>query len=93
MEREKLWETIIKTEERIKKRWQALSDKNKNSLKISQWGLPALAGFTIKSKNNLLYKTDITQEVLRKGFLTGNSIYVCTDHTDKILDSYFDSLE
>ena len=44
-------------------------------------------------KFSLEYKTLITQEMLKEGFLAGNSIYVCTQHTEKILDKYFDSFE
>ena len=91
MAREKSWEQITNTGNEIKKWWQQLADKHQ--LSISQWGLPALAGFSFKSKNNLAYKTYITQEMLSKGYLAGNCIYVCTEHTPKILDGYFNALE
>jgi glutamate-1-semialdehyde 2,1-aminomutase len=31
--------------------------------------------------------------MLRKGFLAGNSVYVCTAHTPEVLDAYFDALD
>jgi glutamate-1-semialdehyde 2,1-aminomutase len=34
----------------------------------------------------------ITQEMLAKGYLASNCVYVCTEHTPEILDSYFDIL-
>jgi len=55
--------------------------------------LPALTGFTIKSEQSLAYKTLITQELLSKGYLTGNSVYVCTEHTPDVLDGFFEALE
>jgi glutamate-1-semialdehyde 2,1-aminomutase len=91
MEQVSSWDTITNTGNQIKKRWQQLADKYE--LPIDQWGLPALAGFTFKSKNALLYKTLITQEMLEKGFLAGNSIYVCTEHTPEVINNYFEALE
>ncbi|MBN1185617.1 MAG: aminotransferase class III-fold pyridoxal phosphate-dependent enzyme [Bacteroidales bacterium] len=91
MERIKSWEIITKTGNDIKKRWQQLATKYQIS--INQWGLPALAGFSFTSKNNLAYKTYITQEMLSKGYLASNSIYVCIEHSVEILDGYFDAIE
>jgi len=91
MERIKSWKTITDTGIEIKKRWQQMADNHK--LSIDQWGLPALAGFTLRSINALAYKTFITQEMLCKGYLAGNSIYVSTEHTPEILNPYFDELD
>ena len=91
MERSKSWKTITEIGNQISKRWNALS--NKFELDIDTWGLPALSGFTFNSENNLYYKTFITQEMLKKGYLAANSIYVCTEHTQELVDSYFEALE
>ncbi len=91
MEREKSWEFISQTGLGIRKRWQELADKH--GLHIEHWGLPALTGFSFESPNALAYKTLISQEMLAKGYLAGNSVYVCTDHTSEVLDSYFDALD
>jgi len=55
--------------------------------------LPALTGFTVKSENALSYKTLITQEMLKKHYLVGNSVYVCTEHTSQVLDGFFEALD
>ena len=55
--------------------------------------MPSLTGHTFQSKNALAYKTLITQEMLGKGYLASNSIYVCTEHTPDIVDGYFDALD
>lgn len=91
MERTKSWETITQTGLEIKDRWQKLASRHE--LSITQWGLPALAGFTFNSEKNLLYKTYITQEMLTRGFLAGNSIYASVAHTADILDQYFHELD
>jgi glutamate-1-semialdehyde 2,1-aminomutase len=90
MERIKSWETITQTGLTIRQRWQQLADKH--GLQIDHWGLPALTGYTFKSDNALAYKTLITQEMLARGYLVGNSVYVCTEHTPDVLEGYFDSL-
>lgn len=91
MEREHSWEKITKIGLSNKKRWQALA--NKYGLSITQWGIPALAGYTFNSKNALAYKTYVTQEMLKRGYLAGNSMYTCICHTDDILDGYFQNLD
>jgi glutamate-1-semialdehyde 2,1-aminomutase len=90
MEQIRSWDQITKTGLEIKKKWQNLADSF--NLEIEQWGLPALAGFTFKSPLALEYKTLMTQEMLKKGFLVGNSVYVCTEHTHAIVDEYINKL-
>lgn len=91
MERTQSWDTISQTGLNIRQRWQQLADKH--GLQIDHWGLPALTGYTFKSDNALAYKTLITQEMLAKGYLAGNSVYVCTEHTPAVLDGYFAALD
>ena len=91
MKREKSWEQITQTGVSIRKGWQSLADKY--GLEIEHWGLPALAGFTFKSPHALAYKTLITQEMLKKGYLAGNSVYVCLEHTPALVEGFFDALE
>ena len=91
MEKEKSWEKITAIGEENKRRWQALADKH--GLKIKQWGIPALAGYTFDSPDALAYKTYITQEMLESGYLVGNSMYTCLCHTPEILEGYFQELD
>jgi glutamate-1-semialdehyde 2,1-aminomutase len=91
MEREKSWEKISKTGKEISNRWQQLADKYE--LDIIKWGLPALTGFSFNSENTLAYKTLITQEMLAKGYLASNTVFVCTEHSEDIINGYFDNLD
>ena len=91
MEREKSWERITEIGKEIGKRWQELAQKHDLPLETS--GLPALVNFSIPVENWLKYKTLITQEMLKKGFLTANSVYVCTEHTNEIINEYFEYLD
>ena len=91
MERLQSWDTITQTGLQIRQQWQQLADKH--ALNIDHWGLPALTGFTLQSPNALAYKTLITQEMLAKGYLAGNSVYVCTEHTPEIVNGFFEALD
>ena len=64
-----------------------------HGVEISTWGLSALPGFTILGKKNMEYKTFITQEMLKHSYLASNTVYVCTEHTQDILDDYFEKLD
>jgi glutamate-1-semialdehyde 2,1-aminomutase len=91
MEREKSWEFITQTGLRIRDGWQKLADKH--GLAVNHFGLPALTGFTFNSPQALAYKTLITQEMLAKGYLASNAVYVCTEHTPEVVDAYFAELD
>ena len=91
MEREKSWQTITKIGNNISSQWQSLADKYE--LDIDTWGLPALSGYTFNLPNALSYKTLITQEMLKKGYLAANSVYACTEHKQELVDGYFAELD
>ena len=65
----------------------------KYELDISIFGLPALNGFSFSSENNLAYKTLITQEMLKEGYLAGTNIYVCINHTPEVVADYISALD
>ncbi len=90
MEKLKSWEIITRAGELVKKEWNNLAESH--DIKIDQWGISSLPGFTINSKYSLEYKTLITQEMLKKGYLSTNSIYLSICHTDKIIKRYIDNL-
>lgn len=91
MERLQSWEIITKIGLQIRQRWQALADKY--GLKIVQWGLSAISGFSFQGENALVYKTLVTQEMLSKGYLAGNSVYVCIEHTPEVVNGYCAALD
>ena len=75
----------------IKNRWREIS--NKYELEIAIQGLDSMANFYFKSKSNQIFKTFITQEMLKKGYLATNSIYVSTAHSEKIVIKNLKELE
>ena len=91
MNQTKSWEKITAIGKNIEDKWRQLSKKYKLSIKIN--GLPSMTGFTFQSNNWLKYKTYITQEMLKNNILATNVIYICTEHTEKYIDRYFEVLE
>ena len=89
MDEIKSWDFITEQGKKITKRWKQLGDELHLPLNTS--GLPALTNFSIDAPDWLAYKTFITQEMLKKGFLAANSVYVCTAHTNEKIDHYFES--
>jgi glutamate-1-semialdehyde 2,1-aminomutase len=91
MEKEKSWERITQMGLDITARWKALA--HKYNLAITTSGLPALTSFAFESVNSLAYKTLITQEMQARGYLAGNSVYVCTAHSNAIISDFFEQLD
>ena len=91
MEQTKSWEIITKMGVYITEQWQSVAKSTGIAIKIS--GLPALTSFSVDSKFALEYKTLITQEMLKKSYLAGTSVYVATVHTKEIVDRFFAELE
>ncbi len=92
MERDKSWEYICTQGEYISKCWREIADKN--NLKIKIFGLPCITKYNLKTNNEFLkYKTFITQEMLKKGFLATNSVYVSMLHDKNIIDEYIENLD
>jgi glutamate-1-semialdehyde 2,1-aminomutase len=91
MGKNKSWEVITRRGEGIKIKLDALAQKH--SLSISQWGIPALCGYTFDGPNSLAYKTLVAQEMLKKGYLAGNSVYVSEAHNDQIIENFFIELD
>ncbi len=87
METQKTWVKITKIGKYVIKNWIKIAKRN--SIKIQIKGIPALCSFEFKSKDNNLYKNLITQEMLKKGFLASNIIYISTSHKKSILKKYF----
>jgi len=91
MKRERSWEQVTSTGLQLRRSWQELADRH--GLSITHNGLPALTGFAIQSPQALAYKTLITQELLKCGYLASTSCYICLDHTLDVIEPYLDALD
>lgn len=90
MEETKSWDIITKKGKKIQKLWQEVASEN--SIKINISGIPALSVYSFNSKNALVYKTYVTQEMLKKGFLASTLFYACVAHTDEHIKHYGEAL-
>lgn len=93
MERTRSYDQITQTGQDISAGWEQLAQKHE--LRISVSGLPSMTGFGFPGPSHraLAYKTLITQEMLSKGYLASTGVYVCTEHTPTIVNTYFEALD
>lgn len=60
----------------------------KHQLNINVIGMPSVPAMEIKEDKPLLIKSIFTQEMLKRGFLASNIIYLSLAHTKRIIDFY-----
>ena len=91
MERERSWEHVTATGFALRQNWQKLADSH--GLSLTHNGLPALTGFTFQSTQALAYKTLVSQEMLKRGYLASTSCYISMAHTPDVIDFYLEHLD
>ena len=91
MEREKPWEHAMNVGNSVRKIWSETASKHDLEITIS--GLPALSSYTIKSDNSFAYKTLVTQEFLKRGYLAGTIFYACNAHDLEKFGEYSEILD
>jgi glutamate-1-semialdehyde 2,1-aminomutase len=91
MEREQSWNRITDIGRVLNDRWKELASRHNLPLIIN--GLPSMSIFSFPLPDMLKYKTLMTQEMLKAGFLATPLVYVCTSHTPDVLDQYFEALD
>lgn len=90
MQKIKSWEKLIKSGKYINSQWIKLSKKYELPLRVS--GIESITQFTFERNHNL-YKTFITQELLKKKILGTTLIFLNIYHTKKIIDNYIKELD
>ena len=90
MKRDRSWEQISQTGRLVKESWRGLAAEH--SLEIEVFGLDALAMFRFLDDRHNEFKTFITQEMLKRGFLAGTSFYVSTAHRQSDVEDYLEAL-
>ena len=84
------WTQITNIGIKVTKGWQELA--RAYGLEIETSGLPSLTNLAFKGVNAAAYKTFMTQEMLKRGYLASTSFYACVAHTQEIIDAYFEAL-
>ena len=91
MEKEKSWEIITSKGRLLKSKIKKIAEEYNFDISFS--GINSLLSFKFNNEHPNLYKTLITQEMLKKGFLASNTTYLCTSHTENILNNYCIALD
>lgn len=91
MQRIKSWKILPVIGIKIIEFWKQVSGFYNIKILIS--GIYSIPTFNFEGKNSLIYKTYFTQEMLKKGFLASNIIFVSISHNEKILNKYFNAFE
>ena len=55
--------------------------------------MPAVLVLSIKEKDPLIYKTALTQEMLKHHFLASTTIFLSWAHTQESIDAYLKALD
>lgn len=66
---------------------------SEKDLNIEVVGTPAIPVLVIKEENSLIIKSIITQEMLKRGILASNVIFVSFAHTPEIVDQYLCAMD
>lgn len=91
MEKIQSWKIITEKGKKMQMGWLNLAQDN--NIKIVLSGIPSLATFYFDYPNALKFKTLLTQEMLKNGFLGSTSFYASIAHDDKYFIQYFDILD
>ena len=91
MERVKSWEIITNLGNEMRSGWSNLAKKHNLDIEID--GIPSLSTYSFKYENSLAYKTYLTQEMLKKGFLASTNFYASIAHSEDDFTSYLDALD
>ena len=91
METEKSWIKLNKIGKKNKAGWKKLSKKHKLNLNI--YGSNVLPTFSFETKRNSEYLKFITEEMLKRGFLFKNTLYVALAHSNNLIKKYFEALD
>ncbi len=90
MERTRSWDRIMEIGMKIRKRWTETAGKHKLEIQIS--GLPSIQSYAFNI-SQLKYKTLVTQEMLKREFLSTPLLFSCTEHTDEVIEAYAGALD
>lgn len=91
MEREESWARITATGNDYRVRLCDVAAAR--GVEVAIGGLPSLTTWSVPGDNVAGYKTLITQEMLKRGFLAPPAFYACLAHTPEMLDQTFAALD
>ena len=90
MKSKNVFNQIKEIGKKIKSKWFEIAKKN--NIEIEIFGKDSIPQFKFKNFNQI-YKTYITQEMLKKNILASSTVYVSIAHKKNILNKYFKYLD
>ncbi len=90
-ERDRVWEHQIAIGKQVKEGWAALAEKH--ALPVEVGGIDPLAHFAFLDEEPLAYKTFVTQEMLKRGYLASNALYASAAHSKELVETYLGILD
>ena len=91
MKRIESWETITDNGLKMQDGWRKLANEHNIPIQIS--GIPSLTTYSFIHDDALKFKTFVTQEMLKKGFLASTNFYASIAHENQHFESYFNALD
>jgi len=82
---------LLSLGEYLRGRLTALFERHRISVEVL--GMPAVLVLSIKEKDPLIYKTALTQEMLKHHFLASTTIFLSWAHTQESIDAYLKALD
>ena len=90
-ERERVWEKQSEYGRLIQEGWKAKAAEAGLDLEIG--GILPMSHFAVKGcESPLVYKTFVTQEMLKRGYLASNSFYTSNAHSPEIIEKYLSDI-
>ena len=87
----KPWNYVTEIGKYLRAGWQKLAVDNGINIEIT--GIPAMSTLSFEPEYNLIFKTYVAQEMLKKNVLSANTVYLSTAHTVDVIDQYLECLE
>jgi len=88
----KVWQHLIKIGEMVGNGWEELAQKHGVKLHVTNFKPLITFKLEYEDKNQALY-TFFVQEMLKRGYLATNSIYVSLAHDEKIVKKYLKNVD
>jgi glutamate-1-semialdehyde aminotransferase len=90
-ERERVWEKQSEYGKLIQQGWKEKADAAGVDIEIG--GILPMSHFAIVGNEKpLVYKTFVTQEMLKKGYIASNSFYTSNAHSVEIINQYLEDI-
>lgn len=90
-ERERVWEKQTEYGKMVQDGWKKKADEAGLTIEIG--GIYPMSHFAlIGEEDALVYKTYVSQELLKRGYIASNAFYISLAHSPEIIEEYLDNI-